>query len=1236
MRYVTPKEYWLSGEPLLRNSTAYTGTLGYADHHGNQTPFLLRFQGSSSLSPAGGTELATDHGGPLFPLAAHNFELPYIVLGGVLNSALRSVAATTVASGGGADGTLSQIQLTGVNFDTVGEWYSTASSIRSTSTDGITNLLLHGSRNLYDMLTRGGLDETGTTSEVYIVLTNDTANSDNCGVFRVIGAGTNAFPNGFTTNPADDPSGLVLQRVGVGSANLVGAITLTAEVRSQYTHTQDGSGTPSSEGASAVIVATDLSGTLTITAPSWQLTQPVLGQAVLDTSVLYGPSRGGTARVGDSIDTIGLVQTTASLVRNSPTTLDTTFAAQAGVPSGEYYFPSEFAQTWNRLPSLGLNAPYAPAYGGGTSSRYVADARREAEVFVDVGSKTLQIRPFQHSELSLEMRQISSGVLVPDVAPGSWPDTPLINAGNVFETSLQYGFEFPPEFMPRFGRQDIPFHQVPAGAAPTTGPVFYGINHLFGDSQSTTDSVFRIIGGPDNGGVATSPQSMFFVTGTTNPLGYGEYGTGSGLSTGGYKARLVEDVNVISADIPKGLNGIQLPPFLGVARVYGVYDLRDFAGSGSWNPDRVTPNPAAGLPANLLRTGVDKQTLYIMQGGAADVTGNADDHTYVIPSNIIDINRSASITAGQTFKDIEFVVECEIFGFARGFINKNNLVLVRNHLPDGSSGTVAAAIANNVGTILPLPLPYNDQLYAAYSRTVYQGDPFMTRDGATRNTADYENRYGQIPASQSAQLAIAIQQYNSNNDYSQVPEIPNARSLEILASADFWTTLGTGKVGGQIYAGTVLDPACIGTQGRGRIASLTTMDKESASDPIWQSTPRALSEGQGKKSLSGSLGIAVLQDAATIGQEDITFEQDGVRVVLTCTVDFTGADPIATAVSLTNAINNHATLSLQLGVRAYSTGQGTLSVYSTRGGSASNHPMVSILPIAGSNNPAVGITFTGHRSFEGVPRFVTSSHLIGGKDAPVNGAFDLRAVSPVKLGGMTERLPLGILVQDSDFLGEDPLRSGTSGLVVNLGGGAESATEATPLHFSDLDKTQEYGRIQGGGQLGMADGAVLRYDAWTLDTDTGVKNLRIFRGGGSVYTLEPTPSGGPVDFSLGEGWGPSSNPVLKGAALLGRAFLVRNYPETAFSSNSLRSHGDEVQMVIVTQAIYGEGSYADCGYTLDGQISPTGYGKGFAAADRYRIEGNLLVPGHSKAGENPNVELAPYPGEDAALPDDCP
>jgi len=1241
VRFVTPKEYWISREPLLRYDPDF-GTTN--QNFGQQAPFLLRFQGETSLSPAAGTELPPAHGGPIYPLPEHNFEMPYIVLGGVVNSTLRSTSATTVAAGSTPSG-LDQVRFPGVDFDT--GWAPTA--IDTTSTDGITNLLLHGSRNLWDMLTRGGKDLSGRTSELYVVLSGDNANSNNCGVFKVLGAGT----TNYTMETAATPDALVVQRVGYidgGPTGLTGAATVTAEVRSQYTHTLDGN--TAGAGSSACIVLTDLSGQSSPTIPPWQLSQPVGGDAILDTSVLYGPSRGGLARVADSIDEVGLVQTSANLVRNSPTTVDTTFSAEAGVPDGEYYFPTQFVQTWNHLPSLGLSAPYAPEYG---DSRYMVDQRRESEVFVDNGSKTLVVRPFQQTTTSMDMRVVSSGALVDSAFTGvlNW------NAGNIWESTLTYGVEFPPEFMPRFGRQDIPFHRPPAGTAPTTGPVYYGINHLFGDSQNNGDSVFRIIGGIDNSTAAPAdPVSLFMVTGTTNTLDYGEYGTGTGLGTGGYKARYYQDVNVISSDMPRGLEGIQLPPYIGIARVYGVYDAREFAGNGVWDGDRVTPSTLAGLPTNLLKTDADKQTIFIVKGGAEDVGLTEDDHTYVLPSNAIDVSLSGSWAEGETFESLAtstgLVVECIVFGFARGFINKNNMVLVRNHDAAGAAAIGATvpgtpSVVDNVSNIIPLPLPWNDQFYATYSRTVYQGDPFMTRDGSTRNAADYATRYGQIPASGSEQLATPMQQYDATNDYAQVPLIPNARSLEILATADFWTTLGTGKMGGDIYPGTVADPAFITTAGAAptRIAPAGSSDPLSSNyNPIFQSDVRALSAGQGSQSIAGSLTINVLEDAATSINDILRFSKGGIGggapasgawFELTSGTDFTGGSASATAQSLAIAINGHDEAT-SLEVQAIWNGATQVILKSTSSGAASNHAMVTILPGSGAAY-STGFSFL-HPGAEGAVSGAfyateTTSHLLGGKDSPVNAVLNIRGTSPVQLAGLSERLPLGILVQDSDFLGEDPLKTGTSGLVVDLQGGTQSTSEATPLAFSDDWKTREYGRIQGSGQLGMADGKILNYVPGTAAA-AGSALFRLFRGGGSTYVLEPSPEGGPVDYAAGMGFAESEKPVLKGAVLAGRAFLVRNYPEVAFSNNSRRSYGDEVQMVIVTQAVYGQGAYADCEYTLDGQISPTGYGEGLAAADRYRIEGKLLVPGHSEAGENPDIELAPYPGRDPAIPDDCP
>ena len=125
-----------------------------------------------------------------------------------------------------------------------------------------------------------------------------------------------------------------------------------------------------------------------------------------------------------------------------------------------------------------------------------------------------------------------------------------------------------------------------------------------------------------------------------------------------------------------------------------------------------------------------------------------------------------------------------------------------------------------------------------------------------------------------------------------------------------------------------------------------------------------------------------------------------------------------------------------------------------------------------------------------------------------------------------------------------------------------------------------------------------------------------------------------MDYSV-TGFSDTMQPVLKGAALAGRAYLVRNGPETAFTGNVVRSHGDEVQMVIVTNAVYGSGPTPSADYSIDGIISPTDYGKGYAATDRYRLEGKPLVKSRA-ALPNPVVELAPYPPEDPVDDDPCP
>lgn len=1210
MRFVSPKEYWLSGD---------------VSETGNRTPFRIRFTGTTDDPAEGGfTEPATTgesstlHPGPMYPLPQFNFERPFIVLGGVVNSSLRSTNAEVATT------PYEEVIIPGVNFDTAGLWYPTG-DIESLDASAVTNSLLYGRRTLYDMLTAGGTDTTGGSSELYVVVTGDTSGDPNNGVFKVVGAGT----VGYTLQTGSVSNALRVVGVQQGWAAFTANTGLTIEVRSQYMNTEDGANA-STGAAAAVVVLTDLAGVSGGTSNPWRsaslggyaLTLPSPSPIIMDTAILYGPGHSGFARVPEKLDRFAVVNpiSSAYLLRQSPAVRDSNFPSQAGVPSDETYYPAQNMQVWNRLPGKGLDAPEIPAGGYGDGRGALVEQLRETELLVDNGSKTVVFRPFRKVNMSSVRRDVNTGT--GDLIPAAYPNSVSVDGAGIFASGgggYTYGYTVPPEYMPRFGRQDIPVY-VNVTSPLSAAPFQFGINHLFVDSTSTSGSVFRIIGGKDNSGVA-GVTSMLIQTGVTSGLDYAVYGSIPGGGNG-YQGRLYQDVNVRSSDLPPGLNGIQLPPFLGLARVYGVYDLREWNGSGAWQADRITPETGGSPPKNLLKTNADKQTLFIVNGGAFDLTGNVNDHTYVIPENALDIRLSGSYISGEEFVDLEYVVECEVFGFARGFINQNNYVLARLHDGNGDLGTAVDALADSVAMVLPTAPPVVE-CYAAYHRPVYQGDPFMTRDGATRVVSDYENRYGQVSVANAFNAGIPIQQYSAAGE--QIPEIPNARSLEILAVMDFYTTLGTGKMSGYIYPGTPTDVAHLEE-------SVTRLPATNTSNQF-QPEVRTFTEGQ-TTSPHARLNATLLYSATVTAGDTVVISYGDLSVSLESGVDFDdspGNTVISTAKNLAAAINSNVTLKNLIGLRAeYNEGSVDVTFVAALPGKIGNSIKIGFNPVSGFNwlrfntSPKIGDVFSSV--------FRTRSYLTGGEDVPVNGTRLPIAVTPGKLTGLTERLPLGILLSDFDFLGEDPLRNGSSVLSVKPSGGGQGATRSSPQKDG-----QEYTRLEGLGQLGLADGSILAYTGYNaVDAPTGVRAFRLNRGGGSAYVLSGAPdlTGGPVDWQVA-GFDPATMPVLKGALLAGRAYLVRNYKETAFTLNQTVSHGDEIQMVIITRGILGEGIENREGYAIDGQISPTGYGEGYCAADRYRLEGKPLHPGTSSIGTSPDVSLAPYPTEDPADVNPC-
>jgi len=219
--------------------------------------------------------------------------------------------------------------------------------------------------------------------------------------------------------------------------------------------------------------------------------------------------------------------------------------------------------------------------------------------------------------------------------------------------------------------------------------------------------------------------------------------------------------------------------------------------------------------------------------------------------------------------------------------------------------------------------------------------------------------------------------------------------------------------------------------------------------------------------------------------------------------------------------------------------------------------------------------------------------------------------SQMALTGMTDRFPLGILLQDSDFICENPLNDQATAMKTSPSGLRPIQT-MLPLS----DRGEEHNRFMGepGEMVSMSDGSTLVYTGFhDADRPTGTHKYRVYRGGGAVMAMSGHNPGGPVDW-VSESLIAPLKPVLKAGALCCKAMLVRNFVESAFADPMEVSAGDEIQMIMVTYGVLGSGNTQNDGVMIAGTISPTGYGEGYAAADRYRIDGKPMMGAvHSRA-----------------------
>lgn len=1160
------------------------------------------------------------------PTEASNFEKPFIVLGQSLLTSSANIVPDIDVNGVGS---LRNLELEIAGAATTNVWAVKSSTNMTTL---LTTPTLHNTTTLEELITDNFADYSGLSSKAYLVLYGNPTEDfrTNNGVFKVIGGGADApfielleDSNGATWTSSTDYTNfgdnwVYMIRVDSNETTLFSTdpdnLNMSFEIRTQTLDSRD----VDTMIAFTAVEANDVdsaTGEYSYIPPLSAVRQ---GNISISTTVLYPPAHGATVRVLDDIHTIAIRSYTSPYLRNDISLIDSVGVSEIPLASGEIY-----------LPTKNHTSQYSKAINGnrvnGEGVWNVEQTRnglltKEAETFVDVGSKTVILRPYRDHGMKVVKHTGIASSIFGAVNYNYTSPTPKFGGQSLFGDGTS-AYLIPTQAMPQFGRQDIPSHKKISNS----DPYMEGYNHLILDQRDTISSAFNIIGGDENG---TGVYPLIFGTGIGN---YGAYVSSGLRNQSGFVAQKVTLTDKFS-EFGDTFKGIKLPPFFGIARLFGIY-LRsgngdiDFDtngndnGIGSHDLDRETNLPNGAL--NLLRKDSDTFPIYILRGGGSEitVTGEEEAHTYIVTEHAIDTSKIPGFTS---FDDYDWVVECTVFGFGLGFINENNFVLPRATKPNGNP---TDSEITNLRMCIPSAIPHTDEVYIAGTRTVYQGDPFYTVGGASPSYTDYPYRYGNIAWKNSYLFRQDRGQYET--DGSSAIEVANRRSFQVLASMDFYTTLGTGAVGGFLNRSNFSD---VGYTNYYREESLTTTEKRislDANESLPQTKVGLFTESLDERSkyASATLTLSLIRFDYYNGNENyllrIELDTGGVEYAY----QVNEASPPASMTELLEAIKDFC----EDNRIKYQIQSESITFYSkTRGLNGNNSTLEAMLvPTFASglakNNPNAGRYMTVSQgeiasSLDLNKPSKTRTNFSGGEETPVNGYVNGSQVD-ISLVGLTSRLPLGILVGDHDFLCEDVLRNEASRLQT-LG----SKLTSIPSIAGVDNEGNSYSKIVGGSGdiLQMGDGEVLQYGAYPAIG--GTKKYRIYRGGGSLFGASGEVKGGPISF-LNESVPKELNPVLKGSALACRAMLVRNFQESAFNTQnrSVRSYGDEIQLVIVTNAIFkGEGNdyLRNLPLSFGGVMSPSGYGEGFASADRYRIKGLPLLRGNSPAVED--VDPAPY------------
>lgn len=405
---------------------------------------------------------------------------------------------------------------------------------------------------------------------------------------------------------------------------------------------------------------------------------------------------------------------------------------------------------------------------------------RTSDVMVDPGSKTVCITPYRNMLIPKmvvrdgSLLNYASGIpnyqgAMPQMSQDGITSTNTVvdPLGLFFKLLAAKYVEIPLNFLPKPG-----LHHVPI--VPVTNTVFSsGINFILmskeGDYTGNTSSWNRGLVSY----ISTKPG--YYIN---TPVIGEVYGTGISPYIFGKKYTN----NKIRSAAGTSFRGIQFPPFCGPARITGIYKRIGLAPAkepvlSPFDNNRAYVG-AVGADTNLLKDNFDGPTFLL----EVDVNG---DLYFILNADVIDLNKAP---AGTTFDNSEFMIECTLFGYDRGFLETNGRILNTTEFSINPNSFLTTT-DNVVGVIAPAPLSAgatNNEVTIYYSRQPYQGDVF----GSQNAYSDDVQRLGPLTVAEATGVKA------SPLGPISTLTMPNKAGYEILSATNFITSLGTGRLSG--------------------------------------------------------------------------------------------------------------------------------------------------------------------------------------------------------------------------------------------------------------------------------------------------------------------------------------------------------------------------------------------------------------------------------------------------------